>query len=89
MARPLVAGRDGDHLTLTGQFGTFDAGQLILVWKTASGDVLDRQTLGSVDPLAAILLDRLARVPNGAADVELRVKADFDGLERLLAASDW
>lgn len=88
-AKPLVATKVNGHIQLTGQFGVFDAGDLLLVWNDGQGNDLGRQRLSPVDPMAAINLDRVAKPPSGTQGAELRVKDLKDGEERLLVEVGW
>jgi hypothetical protein len=84
-AKPLGATKAGGQVQLTGQFGVFDAGDLLLAWKDGQGIDLGRQPLGPADPMADIYLDRVAQPPSGARKAELWLQALHDGEERLLA----
>ncbi len=84
-AEKLVARMAGDTVHLTGSFGVFDAGQLIVAWLDAGGKELASAATQQVDPLSALDLDMLLTPPSAATDVELRVRADTDGSVRRLA----
>jgi hypothetical protein len=73
VAAPLKAQKVGGFCRLTGQFGVFDQGELHLVWRDDEGDVLHIEPCGGVNPLTAVLLDRVAPLPQGTAAVECQV----------------
>ncbi len=86
VVEPLIAHPSGDYIQLTGQFGSFDAGELRLLWLDGSGQMLEAQTRGRVDPFGVVRIDRvLPRLPQ-AQMVELRVLAQDH--ERLLARTE-
>jgi hypothetical protein len=88
-AKTLEATWANNYVQLAGQFGVFDAGQLLLVWKDSGGVILNRQRLIPVDPLAPIPLDRVLRPPVKAQIAELWVESRYDGNEWLLATAEW
>ncbi len=88
VATSLSAARDDGYVALSGQFGVFDAGDLILLWRDQAGTVVSQESLGLVDPLAAVLLDKVLPAPEGAVEAELSVVASADGVERFLAATE-
>lgn len=87
VAQPLrLEAQNGDYRHMCGEFGVFDTADLYLRWLDASGAIIDSLALGSVDPLSSVTLDRMVRVPVGAASVELVTIAHIDKQERRLAA---
>ena len=76
---------DGGFVRLRGQFGVNAAGHLNLIWLDGRDRPIEIVSLGAVDPLTAVLLDRVVRVPAGAIGAELRVTAVAGQVERLLA----
>jgi len=82
----LSALRSDGIVHLVGSFGTFDAGELEVIWRDARGQSLTCESMGRVDPFTAIVVDRLANAPATATAVELQITAADDGLARRLAA---
>lgn len=76
---------DDDFVRLRGQFGVNAAGYLSLVWLGSQDGQFETMSLGAVDPLTAVLLDRVVPIPMGAIGAELRVTAVADRVDRLLA----
>lgn len=76
-----------NYLQLNGQFGVFDAGQLVARFYDRQNDIIAEQTLGSVDPFTAITIDRLLPLPNNPKRIDLVVIANADKAERLLATT--
>jgi hypothetical protein len=87
-AEQLKAAVSEGYVRLTGQFGVFDRGELELVWRSNGAEVVDRLQLGAVDPLTAVLIDRVLPLPARAVRVELRVTPNVDHKHNLLAAAD-
>ncbi|MBK8050190.1 MAG: DUF4380 domain-containing protein [Anaerolineales bacterium] len=81
----LALTRSDNEVRLTGSFGVFDAGELILIWRDEAGAEIGRASLGAVDPLHPVVLDRAARA--SAVHAELSVVATADGASRLLATT--
>jgi len=75
VAERLQADIDGDYARLTGKFGVFDVGQLSLIWHSEGGQIIAQESLGNVDPLTAVLLDRVTPIPNGAKSVQCQVSS--------------
>ena len=73
VAEPLQANVSDGYARLTGKFGVFDVGQLSLIWRSERGQVIKREPLGDVDPLTAVLIDRVFALPKGAISVNLQV----------------
>lgn len=86
-AEELVARMAGDTAHLTGSFGVFDAGHLLVAWLDAGGKELAGTTMQRVDPLSVLDLDMLLTPPSAATDVELRVRAEADESVRRLAGA--
>lgn len=88
-AEPFMATKVDGQVQLTGQFGVFDAGDLLLDWSDGQDNSLGQVSLGPVDPMAVIHLDRVAQPPSGTQKAELRVRALQDDQERLLSEVGW
>jgi hypothetical protein len=84
VAVPLMATVTGKEVYLTGSFGVFDKGRLILLLNDDDGSVLRQQELGPVDPLGAVQVDHTAPLPTGATAAVLRVERAVDGKSQLL-----
>lgn len=78
----------GEFVHLTGQFGTFDVGELVMVWTGEDGRDLVETALGPTTPLAALTLDRVERPPDGADRVGLHVVSAATGEIRRLAEAE-
>jgi hypothetical protein len=87
VAEPLKAEFDGEYGRLTGKFGVFDRGELFMVWRNRQGESIRSNSMGTVDPLTAVLLDSVTRVPAGAAAVECQVMPAAGSKQTLLAAA--
>lgn len=86
LSAPLTAEAVTDDLVqLKAAGGVFDCGELFLDWLSADGAVLAVYTLGPVDPLALVTVDRVVRPPQAAAVARLRVTAQIDGADRVLS----
>ena len=81
----LAARTHGDGVHLTGNFGVFDAGDLFIAWRDATGYTLATTPAGPVVPLTALDVDVALPKPATAVSVELRVRAAADGIERRVA----
>jgi len=68
---------------VTASGGVFFRGELWLVWEDERRRELSARSLGPVDPLAVVALDRIERVPGGARHLALQL--DVAG-ERLTLA---
>ena len=84
-AQRLAASVTGDAVRLTGSFGVFDAGQLIVAWLDGAGQELANAKVQRADPLTALDVDTVLSPPSTATGVELRVRSDTDGKVRRLA----
>lgn len=82
----LSAEEQGDFVHLTGQFGTFDIGDLVLAWVDEGGRDVAEVDLGPTTPMAAVVVDRVERRPPGACRAELRVVGAVTGKSETLAA---
>lgn len=80
----LSAQKNGDYVHLTGQFGTFDVGHLVLSWIGEQDRDLTNVPLGPTSPLAGVTLDRVEEPPMEALRAKLRVVADVSGETHLL-----
>lgn len=83
-AQKLRLTRRADYLQVSGTFGVFDAGQLILQLRAADGRALAEKPLGAVNPLTAAVVDTVAPAA-GATTARLLVIAQADGQARSLA----
>jgi hypothetical protein len=78
-SRKLSAQVHGDRVLLSGVFGVFDTGNLLLTWLDGSGEASGSVLLGAVSPTGLVLFDEEFQLPAGAAGVELFVLAQADG----------
>lgn len=62
------------RITLSGS--VFDPGDLELIWLDAQNQTVLAHSLGAVDPLTLITLDRIEQIPAQAASVALRLLAN-------------
>lgn len=73
-AEPLHAKTEGKTVRLTGRFGVFAPGRLALHFLDRLGQGLGRENLADpVSPLAPVILDRAAKLPDGTATIRLMV----------------
>lgn len=84
-SRLLSARSDGGRVQLSGSFGPFDAGQLILTWLDAGGEAIGSLRLEETHPRRAIELNQTHARPPGSYAVELSVVSAADGELRRLA----
>jgi hypothetical protein len=84
----LSAEKHGDTIQLTGRFGTFYVGDLLLAWVGEDDRDLSTLPLKRATPLAAVTLDRVVEPPPGALRAELRVLTAANGETRTLAGTD-
>ena len=84
-ATRLAARVTGNAVRLTGSFGVFDAGQLIVAWIDGAGQELANAKVQRSDPLTALDVDTVLSPPSTATGVEIRVRSDTDGKVRRLA----
>lgn len=87
VAEPLEAAMEGSYCRLTGSFGVFDIGELALVWRDELGEILQNESIGLVDPLSAVLLDRVVLTPVGAVSVDCQTIAAASRQQLLLATA--
>jgi hypothetical protein len=71
-------------LRLSGVFGVFDVGNLLLTWLDASGEAISSILLNEVTPGELVSFDQTLQPPAGATAVELSVLAQADGSLRTL-----
>jgi hypothetical protein len=71
-------------LRLSGVFGVFDAGNLLLTWLDGSGEASGSILLDAVTPNELVAFDKTFQPPSGATAVELSVLAKADSLLRTL-----
>jgi hypothetical protein len=74
-SRKLHIERQGEYALIDGAFSVFDLGQLELKWIDRAGREIECVDLGPASPLAAVSIDRVCRVPAGAAEARLVVNA--------------
>jgi hypothetical protein len=84
IATPLNAVKKDGLIHLTGEFGVFDVGELVLVWLDKDSAELDVVALRNVSPLGVVSIDRLFSPPKDASVVLLQVKSAFDEKRYLL-----
>jgi hypothetical protein len=89
VGEPLRAESQGDYVHLTGQFGAFDVGDLVLAWIDQDGRDLIATELGPTTPFAAVAFDYVAKLPAGASRAELRVVPEVSGEKGVLAGVRW
>lgn len=83
-ARPLSVTVSDGYAHLTGHFGVFDRGKLLLRWQGRAGGLVGERHLGQVDPLQSITLDLVEPLATNVAEVAL-VVAPTQGGTYLLA----
>lgn len=85
VARPLSATPvGGAYVRVQGTFGVHAVGILNLVWRDSQGQVLESRIIGGVEPLSAVILDRVLPVPDGARRIELQLTTEQDHREERL-----
>jgi hypothetical protein len=78
-AEPLCAKAEGERARISGRFGVFCPGILLLTFLDAQGKVISSEKLpGDVSPLQPVILDQLPKIPAGAAGIRLSLH-DFSG----------
>lgn len=75
------------YVRLTGKFGLFDIGQLSLIWHNERGRIIKQDSLREVDPLNALLLDRVLPLPEGAKSITLQTSSTLGQNSVLAQAS--
>ena len=85
-SQKLTAQAAGQGVRLTGVFGVFDRGNLLLSWLDKTGEAIGSVFLEEVDPQSPVRFDQTLVPPPGAQTVELCVLAQADGQTRRLAA---
>jgi hypothetical protein len=75
-AEPFQVDHSESSAHARGDFGVFEPGNLLLVWRTLQGQPLEQHNLGAVSPLAAVHLDRSLVPPLGAKFAELVLRAN-------------
>lgn len=83
-SQKLRAVNDSDFILVSGVFGVFDGGQLILRVLDAERAVINEQMLGNVNPLTVATVDVVFPAAN-AVTVQLVVRVDLDDTLRTLA----
>ena len=69
---------------LTGTFGAFDTGRLLLTWLDAFGKAIGSRLFGEADPSKLVNFNEVLQLPAGATAAELSVMAATDGKVRKL-----
>ena len=81
ISEPLTAATEANQITLRGVFGVFTPGTLEVQFYNAIGQIIDRETLQSVDPREVVRLDKTLALPADTYRVSVRVR-DSDGENR-------
>lgn len=76
------------EVRLTGSFGVFDSGQLLLTWLDAAGEVIGSIILREVSPDRLVAFDEVLQPPAGAMVAMISVLADAAGAQRHLGKCD-
>ncbi len=76
------------YLHFSGKFGVFDVGQLSLLWLGEQDQIIAQESLGGVDPLSAVLLDRVLLIPDGTHSLRIQ-NASRSGQDSILASASW
>lgn len=84
-SQKLAAQAAGQGLRLTGVFGVFDQGNLLLTWLDKTGEAISSVFLEEVGPQNLVRFDQTLVPPPGAQTAELCVLAQADGQTRRLA----
>jgi hypothetical protein len=66
--------RKGEQISVRGEFGVFDEGQLQLDWIDPSDLTLRSFDLGAVSPLNVVSLNEMVSIPDGASRARLVVQ---------------
>lgn len=78
VSEPLRASVEGNQVTLRGVFGVFSPGAIEAQFYNAHGEIIERQTLQSVDPREVVRLDKTVPLSADAYRVSILVR-DADG----------
>jgi hypothetical protein len=81
LIKPLHATQDDDKIRLSGSFGVFFAGELVVRFYDARGSFIGIVSVAGVDPTQTVLLDKEVVPPGKAARVSLHLQ-DEKGLDR-------
>ena len=73
---------------LTGSFGVFDAGRLLLTWLDAAGEAIGSTLLGDVNPNVLVVFNEVLQPPAGAMAAVISVLAEADGAQCHLGKCD-
>ena len=84
--KPLRLSRRGEYVSVEGNFGVFQPGNLHLDWQARDGQVLVSEDLGPASPLGAIILDRVFLAP--ASSTRGAVVLNADDRSMSLASAD-
>ena len=72
------------EIRLTGSFGVFDAGKLLLTWLNTAGELVGSTVLREVHPNRLVSLDERLQPSAESRSAELTVIAEADGVQRRL-----
>ncbi len=75
VAKPLMVTQQNKKANLSGSFGVFDVGELVLQCSDAQG-IISEELIDSVSPLSEINLDYEFDIPHGTAEFVLVVRTD-------------
>ncbi len=81
ISQPLSAEVAGSQVTLKGVFGVFTPGELVANFYSNMGEILQHETLQTVDPRQVVRLDKTLALPGDAYRVSLFVR-DSEGNNR-------
>ena len=76
ISSPLAAEISGSQVTLKGTFGVFVPGKLVAQFVTAKGEILNQETLQSVDPREVVQVNKTVDLPADAFRVSVYVQDD-------------
>lgn len=68
-----VSSQDNGYVKVTARGGVFERGDLQLEWQAGDSTPLQVDTISAIDPLTALVLDRVVQPPTGAQRVTLQV----------------
>jgi hypothetical protein len=80
----LSAQLSGKSVQLSGVFGVFDVGNLLLTWLDGAGEASGSVLLDEVAPSDLVIFDHTLLTPAGVVGVELSVLGQADGMLRRL-----
>jgi len=85
VGQSLALHKDEAHFHISGLFGVFEPGELILRWLDQERGLLVSYIYEHVTPLKPVVLDKHCELPADAKNLVLSVRADYDGKIRELA----